>query len=132
MKNALIIGAVIAALIGGYFWKMQKPAPNVRAVEVIQPELTTLARAGEAVFQGTCAACHGADLTGTEQGRPLLHPYYRSNHHSDFSIVRAVQIGVPAHHWRFGAMPAQPQISDEDIVELTAYIREFQRANGIM
>lgn len=132
MKKVLVLIGAIALIAGGYFWLSQKPAPKVVAAAIVQPALSTLAAQGEAVFQGTCAACHGASLMGTQSGPPLIHPYYRPGHHSDFSIVRAVQNGVQQHHWPFGPMPAQSHISDENLVAVIAFIREVQQANGIM
>lgn len=132
MKKVAILGGVIAVLAGGYIWLAQKPEPVLAATPaIVQPQLSALASEGEAVFEGTCAACHGASLTGTDKGPPLLHPYYKPGHHSDYAIVSAVQNGVQAHHWPFGAMPAQSGISDDELVRVIAYIREMQRANGI-
>lgn len=87
--------------------------------------------AGAAVFDGTCAACHGTEGTGTDVGPPLVHQYYRPGHHSDASVALAVLNGVQPHHWNFGTMPAQPDLSDQDILDVTAYIRQIQEAAGI-
>ncbi len=131
MNKIISLVIIAVAATGGYFWLSQKPEAAA-GLEVVMPELTVLAAEGEVVFQGTCAACHGANLTGTEQGPPLLHPYYRPNHHSDYAIVSAVQNGVAPHHWQFGPMPAQTHITDDELVRVIAYIREVQKANGIM
>ena len=32
-------------------------------------------------FQGTCAACHGVELTGTETGPPLIYVAYWTAFH---------------------------------------------------
>lgn len=87
--------------------------------------------AGEVVFAGTCAACHGTDGTGTDVGPPLVHEYYRPGHHSDASVALAVLHGVQPHHWNFGTMPPQPDLSDQDILDVTAYIRQVQEEAGI-
>jgi len=128
MKNLITAAIAIVAIGGGYY--LFSGAPEARS-SVVMPALSSVAAEGEIVFQGTCAACHGTDLTGTETGPPLLHPFYKPGHHSDAAIVRAVQAGSAQHHWRFGDMPPQPQIADADIVKLIAYIREVQRANGV-
>jgi hypothetical protein len=39
--------------------------------------------------------------------------------------------GVPQHHWNFGNMPPQPQVGKRSLQQVTAYVRELQRANGI-
>ena len=86
---------------------------------------------GEVVFEGTCAACHGTEGTGTDVGPPLVHQYYRPGHHSDASVALAVLNGVQPHHWNFGTMPPQTDLSDQDILDVTAYIRQIQEAAGI-
>ncbi len=40
--------------------------------------------------------------------------------------------GVRAHHWRFGPMPAQPQLTRQEIAAIIRYVRELQEANGIL
>ncbi len=87
--------------------------------------------AGRAVFEGTCATCHGIEGTGTEQGPPLVHQYYRPGHHADGAFTLAIRNGVQPHHWDFGPMPPQPGLSDQDIVDVTAYVRQIQQAAGI-
>lgn len=128
MKKIITLVVVFAAIGGGYLLLAEKP--DARSL-VIMPALSSVASEGEVVFQNTCATCHGADLTGTEQGPPLLHPFYKPGHHGDGAIVRAVQNGSQQHHWGFGNMPAQPQITDDEIVQVITYIREMQRANGV-
>jgi hypothetical protein len=39
--------------------------------------------------------------------------------------------GARQHHWRFGDMPAQLQVSKEQVATIIQYVREMQRANGI-
>ncbi|MEN8233615.1 MAG: cytochrome c [Actinomycetota bacterium] len=87
--------------------------------------------AGEVVFEGTCATCHGVEGTGTDQGPPLIHAYYRPAHHADGAFTLAIRNGVQPHHWDFGAMPPQPHLSDQDIADVTAYVRQIQEAAGI-
>lgn len=87
--------------------------------------------AGKAVFEGTCAACHGVEGIGTDAGPPLVHPYYRPGHHADGAFVLAVRNGVQPHHWNFGPMPPQQGLSDQDIADVTAYVRQIQEAAGI-
>ena len=87
--------------------------------------------AGETAFDRTCAACHGPRAMGTEQGPPLVHIIYESNHHSDEAFRRAVALGSVAHHWSFGSMPAQPGVSAEDVEAIIRYIRWLQGRAGI-
>jgi mono/diheme cytochrome c family protein len=87
--------------------------------------------AGKVVFEGTCAACHGVEGVGTNVGPPLVHQYYRPGHHADGAFTLAIRNGVQPHHWDFGAMPPQPGLSDQDVVDVTAYVRQIQEAAGI-
>lgn len=87
--------------------------------------------AGEQVFANNCAQCHGPDLQGTKTGPPLLHEVYEPSHHPDDAIRSAVANGVLPHHWEFGPMPAQPQLSDDDTEAVITYIRTQQQAAGI-
>ncbi len=106
--------------------------PASGAAAVVVPSLSENARAGEQVFNANCALCHGPNASGTGLGPPLVHKIYEPGHHQDFTIQSAVRNGVPAHHWQFGNMPPVPAVTDEDIPNIICYIRELQRANGII
>ncbi len=86
---------------------------------------------GQALFEQRCAACHGVDAGGTAQGPPLIHPFYRPGHHADAAFLVAVRRGVTPHHWNFGPMPAIPDLSEQDIADITRYVRDLQEAAGI-
>lgn len=94
-----------------------------------EPELVS---EGEALFQETCAACHGADLDGTDSGPSFLSSIYAPDHHSDESFYAAVENGVQPHHWDFGPMPPQPDISPEDVEAIVAYVRAQQVEAGVI
>lgn len=95
------------------------------------PALTAEAEIGQVAFTENCARCHGANGGGTNQGPPLIHVIYEPGHHSDLAFVLAARNGSRAHHWRFGDMPPQPQVSEEEIAAIIQFVREVQRANGI-
>ena len=80
---------------------------------------------------GSCAECHGMVAGGTDKGPPLIHKYYEPNHHGDFAFFRAVKQGVKAHHWPYGDMPPQPNVSEVDVELIIKFVREVQRENGI-
>jgi mono/diheme cytochrome c family protein len=127
----LIVGIIIlvaGGIVGGRYliqqrFNQQRP--------VIVPRLSSEATAGEAIFLANCAVCHGKNAAGTDKGPPLVSQIYSPAHHSDFSFVRAVTVGVPQHHWLFGPMPAQPQLGQKQIDQIVAYIPELQKANGM-
>ena len=88
-------------------------------------------RRGAALFQASCASCHGEAALGTDQGPPLVHIVYEPNHHADISFVMAAERGVRAHHWRFGDMPPRPEVSREEVMEIVRYVRWLQREAGV-
>ncbi len=87
---------------------------------------------GEELYQASCAQCHGADLRGTDQGPPHLDPIYLPDHHADLSFELAIRNGVQPHHWRFGPMPPIPDLDDQDIADVIAYVRAQQAAAGLL
>ena len=113
-------------------YQATQPGSGDSAVAVVVPDLSENARTGEQVFNANCALCHGPNASGTGLGPPLVHKIYEPGHHQDFSIQSAVRNGVPAHHWQFGNMLPVPTVADEDIPNIICYIRELQRANGII
>ena len=138
IRSALAVLAIaVLALVGCS--AEAPPAPSYQAAQpqsgapaVVVPDLSTNARAGEQAFNANCALCHGPNASGTGLGPPLVHKIYEPGHHQDFTIQSAVRNGVPAHHWQFGNMPPVPTVTDEDIPNIICYIRELQRANGII
>lgn len=104
---------------------------NDGASDFILPQLTAKAQMGQSAFNQNCAACHGKNARGSQNGPPLVHIIYEPNHHSDASFYRAVQSGVRAHHWRYGNMPPLPHLKQSDMSAIITYVRELQRANGI-
>jgi hypothetical protein len=43
----------------------------------------------------------------------------------------AVRDGVKQHHWHFGNMPPQPEVTPEQTGHVIAYVRGLQRQAGI-
>lgn len=127
---------VIAFFIAGLgliAWRTFTPGTNGEGytVAVRVPVLSPAALRGKAAFDANCAACHGANGSGTNKGPPFIHTIYNPGHHSDEAFFYAAKQGVRSHHWRYGNMPPQPQVSPEQVKDIVAYIRELQRANGI-
>jgi cytochrome c len=141
MNKTLIVGAAAIAMAGAAFYFTQgetpaetaAPAEGEPLVAISVPEtFSAEAMMGQRAFEATCAACHGVNATGKMGfGPPLVHKIYEPGHHADMSFVMAVQNGVRAHHWPFGDMPAQTSLTQADVGNVIAYVRELQRANGI-
>ncbi len=140
MRNYLVIaGVIVVALTGGAYLTGYFDDPSAKGtgsagkptVKVVVPELGQIAKLGEADFNANCAICHGGNAAGTGKGPPLIHRIYEPGHHGDFSFKRAVEMGTRAHHWKFGNMPPQPQVSDQQVARIVVYVRALQKANGI-
>jgi mono/diheme cytochrome c family protein len=87
---------------------------------------------GEALFNASCAQCHGVDATGTQSGPPLVHQYYVPSHHAHAAFLLAVRNGVRPHHWNFGAMPPIDGLTDDDVTDIVAYVRSLQSSAGLI
>lgn len=132
LPKYVVLGVVAAGLVV-FAWQLVGPSnrSGVRAVDVKEPRLSEVAVAGKTFFDATCAACHGLKAAGTDKGPPLVHDIYNPGHHADGAFFLAAKIGVRRHHWRYGDMPPQPQVAEQQIAAIVQYLRELQVANGI-
>jgi mono/diheme cytochrome c family protein len=127
-----VVLAVIAGGLGIFASRLLDTGGGAVTVKVAVPTLSPVAAAGRVAFDANCAQCHGKSGSGTEQGPPLVHDIYNPGHHSDEAFHYAVRQGVRQHHWPYGNMPAQPQVTDPQLAEIVSYVRELQQANGIV
>jgi len=110
-------------------WSRQKI--SMTATPTI-PELSPLAQKGRTLINAQCKECHGVDGTGgTRKGPPLLHPTYRAAVYPDAEFKKALKEGARERIWRFGPMPAQPQLSDTDVNAIISFVRSVQIASGV-
>lgn len=134
-RNALITGSVLLAALGVYFLANRPTEPVVAGaplVAVIVPELSASEKEGEAAFNARCASCHGINAVGQDGvAPPFVHRVYEPGHHGDQAFLVAAQLGVRAHHWRFGDMPPVEGITEAEVSSIVTYVRALQRANGI-
>jgi mono/diheme cytochrome c family protein len=130
----LLLFAVVVGGVGLAVWHLLSGGGSSEAASpaVKLPEFSAAALSGKAAFGANCARCHGENGLGTKQGPPLLNDIYNSGHHPDASFQSAVRHGVRQHHWPFGDMPAQPQVTDEQLAQIIRYVRELQAVNGIV
>ncbi|MBI4184127.1 MAG: cytochrome c [Proteobacteria bacterium] len=127
----LMVGAVLLGGVGVVSYEYFGLPGGGALVKVKVPELSPAARIGKTAFDANCAACHGVNGAGTGNGPPLVHDIYNPGHHDDASFFRAVAAGTQQHHWHFGDMPAQPQVSAREVASIIRYVRELQIANGV-
>ncbi len=123
----------MTAGVGIWIWRIAGPEGQSasRTVAVKVPELSTLAANGKTAFDANWAACHGINAAGTDKGPALVHDIYNPGHHSDGAFFIAAKLGVREHHWPYGKMPPQHQVTEEQVVAIVQYVRELQVANGI-
>ena len=134
-KDNLPMIAVIAVLVGGVGVVVSNIVGGSNRglpIDVKVPVLSAIAQKGEAAYAKNCAACHGKNAGGSDQGPPLVYDTYNPGHHADGAFYQAVRSGVRQHHWKFGNMPAQPNVSKAETRLIVTYVRELQRANGII
>lgn len=129
-QQFLVMGLGAAGLIVIVWWAIESLLGD-STVDVTVPELSRVASGGKTAFDANCAQCHGDNAAGSENGPPLVHDIYNPGHHGDAAFHAAAKRGVRQHHWPYGNMPAQPQLTDEEITAIIRYVRELQLANGI-
>jgi len=125
---------LVLALAGGLFFYIaaNKTSPeSTLPLAVKVPQLSFVAANGKVLFDANCASCHGANAAGSQYGPPFVHTTYNPGHHDDAAFYRAVQQGVPSHHWNFGNMPPRPNVTPAQVKAIVTYVRELQLANGI-
>ena len=134
IPSLILIGAIgLYINYGGANSSVAEAQQSNALVQIeIPSELSGLATIGKRGFDKNCAACHGENAVGQDGvAPPLVHKIYEPSHHGDESFQRAVAMGVRAHHWKFGNMPAIEGLTRADVKAITAYVRELQRHNGI-
>lgn len=82
---------------------------------------------GQLLYERYCSSCHGVQLDGSEEGPPLIHPFYKPSHHGDKSFYRAGLQGVRQHHWDFGDMPPIEDMTYKRMEKVVAYVRYYQQ-----
>jgi mono/diheme cytochrome c family protein len=125
-----MLGVVLAGLGLAFVGVFDRDKKGV-VVDVQVPELSTAALRGKEAFNANCAQCHGKNGSGTGKGPPLIHQIYNPGHHGDQAFLRAAKQGVRRHHWPYGDMPKQPQVTNTELAAIVKYVRELQVANGI-
>lgn len=85
---------------------------------------------GAALYQRSCASCHGSDLRGTDRGPSHLSQVYAPDHHPDAAFRAAITHGSQAHHWNFGDMAPVPGLTDTEIDAIIAFVRDQQETHG--
>lgn len=124
----LVMGALVALTIMT-MWGRERV--SIKANPVI-PDLSEKAQLGRELMNAKCADCHGVDGTGgSKKGPPLLHAMYREEVFPAHQFKRSILEGKREKNWRFGPMPAMPELGDDNVDAIIAFVREVQAANGV-
>ena len=130
MKRALILTALAAAIalpFGAYLWPRSGTAQAASTAEITR---------GREVYQGYCAACHGANLEGQpdwqrpgENGRFPAPPHDETGHtwhHSDLVLAQIIYFGTAklVGNGYESDMPGfADTLSEDDILAVLDYIK---------
>jgi mono/diheme cytochrome c family protein len=98
---------------------------------VTVPSVPGDAAAGAAVFEQSCADCHGAGAAGGDGGLSLVDSRFAPPGFDDLAFVTAVVRGVSADEGEYGGMPRIRGLSEQDLADLLSYVRGLQREAGI-
>ncbi len=126
----VLIAVLVVAGLAGFAWSLRSDIVPGNAGGASGP-LSQVAMAGKTAYDANCTSCHGANGAGSDKGPSFIHAVCNPGHHPDAAFARAAQQGVRQHHWRFGDMPAQLQVSAQQLETIVRYVRELQEFNGI-
>ncbi len=82
---------------------------------------------GQLLYEKYCSSCHGLQLDGSDQGPPLIHPFYKPSHHGDKSFYRAALQGIKQHHWNFGDMKPVEGMTRGKMNSVVPFVRYYQQ-----
>lgn len=89
--------------------------------------------AGQKVFVGTCATCHGKDANGLPKLGKNLHNNEFVQGKSDQELIDFLKVGRPAAdplNTTHVAMPPRggnPALTDTDLANVVAFVRSLQQ-----
>jgi mono/diheme cytochrome c family protein len=128
VKAADKMAAVLGLTVDGKPLSLRFMQAEVASPPAFSPQ----ANSGRTAFEAVCAICHGTALRGTDNGPPLLHPFYaQGSAHGDDVILAAMNTGAKSHMWKFGDMPKPDGLKPGQDKDVLAYIRAMQAANGL-
>jgi mono/diheme cytochrome c family protein len=117
----------------------RKSAPATHMPRPPATDKNAALASGETLYKMFCGACHGAKGLGDGPAAATIEGQPRDFWHERFRYVSALN-GVPTQEdlvrtistgRQFGEMPSNPQLTEEEVVAVAAYIREINREGTI-
>jgi len=136
MKKILLIFVVVLLLaLGGFFYFMTKGQPVAEIKQIDDEVLYAQIQLGSQLYATNCASCHGEQLQGNpkwnittdEDGDNLPPPLNGTGHtwhHSPEQLFNIIKYGLKIYNEGYkGKMQGNPDLSDEDVWSILAYIK---------
>ena len=136
MKKILFIFVVVLLLaLGGFFYFMTKSQPVAEIKQIDDEVLYAQIQLGSQLYATNCASCHGEQLQGNpkwnittdEDGDNLPPPLNGTGHtwhHSPEQLFNIIKYGLKIYNEGYkGKMQGTPDLSDEDVWSILAYIK---------
>ena len=136
MKKILVIFVVVLLLaLGGFFYFMTKSQPVAEIKQIDDEVLYAQIQLGSQLYATNCASCHGEQLQGNpkwnittdEDGDNLPPPLNGTGHtwhHSPEQLFNIIKYGLKIYNEGYkGKMQGNPDLSDEDVWSILAYIK---------
>ena len=136
MKKILLIFVVVLLLaVGGFFYFMTKSQPVAEIKQIDDEVLYAQIQLGSQLYATNCASCHGEQLQGNpkwnittdEDGDNLPPPLNGTGHtwhHSPEQLFNIIKYGLKIYNEGYkGKMQGNPDLSDEDVWSILAYIK---------
>ena len=136
MKKILLIFVVVLLLaLGGFFYFMTKSQPVAEIKPIDDEVLYAQIQLGSQLYATNCASCHGEQLQGNpkwnittdEDGDNLPPPLNGTGHtwhHSPEQLFNIIKYGLKIYNEGYkGKMQGHPDLSDEDVWSILAYIK---------
>jgi mono/diheme cytochrome c family protein len=141
MQEAAVAAVVGAVAIGGVYMvydeysaggAIQAAQKQTSLVHVVTKpsNMSSTAQLGENVYNYRCRSCHGPLGLGAVGGPPLATGEFAESIYPDTQMAQAILSGAPQKNYDYGRMPAQPDISDQDLRATIAFLREIQTLHG--
>jgi len=136
MKKILLVFIVVLLLaVGAFFYFMTKNQPVAEIKQIDDEVLYAQIQLGSQLYATNCASCHGEQLQGNpkwnittdEDGDNLPPPLNGTGHtwhHSPEQLFNIIKYGLKIYNEGYkGKMQSNPDLSDEDVWSILAYIK---------